>query len=309
MAVRRRRDIWDVVVIGGGLAGLTAANQASRRGLSVALFEGEAACGGQVATVNIIEDWPEIESTSGVQLAAAMVERIRFEGVEIFNEEVTEVKDYSGVLMIGAGRRALRARRVIAASGARLKVLGVPGEEALKGKGVSQCAHCDGGFFRDQDVAVIGGGDAALQEALVLAELCRSVSIVSRSRLRARFGYVDRAISKTNISFVWNSTVEEIAGVSGVTALRLRNVENGSVQEIACTGVFPFIGVEPNTAYLSGSINRDASGRVIVDSECRSSNPSLFAVGAVRAGFAGDLVNATGDAALAASAVANDLRL
>lgn len=309
MALRRRRDIWDAVVIGGGIAGLTAAWHASRRGLSVALFEAQPGCGGQVGTVNVIDDWPAAGTASGVELAAALVEKLHIEMVEMFFERVTNVKQGGDVLLVEAEGRRLRARRIIAAAGARLKTLGVPGEEALRGKGVSQCADCDGGFFRDQDVVVVGGGDAALQEAIVLAELCRSVSIVVRSRLRARRAYVERATGKTNVHFIWDSTVDAVLGDGAVTGVRLRNLKDGKLAEVTCSGVFPFVGVEPNTAFLPPSVRRDEAGRVITDERCRSSEPALFAIGALRSGYGGDLVSAAGEAALAVAVTAADLRI
>ena len=187
MTLRRRRDVWDVAIVGGGIAGLTAAWHAMRRGLAVCLFEPQPGYGGQVATVNSLDDWPATGPVSGVELAASLAARLSPEVVDLHSEAVLAVQSEDALLRVTSVSRAIRARRVIAASGARLRTLAVPGEEDLRGKGVSQCAHCDGGFFRGEDVAVVGGGDAALQEALVLAELCRSVTIVARSRCCGRF--------------------------------------------------------------------------------------------------------------------------
>ena len=317
MALRRRRDIWDVVIVGGGLAGLTAAWQTSRRGLSVAVFEEQPACGGQVSTVNTLDDWPAIGETSGVELASSLAERLHTEGVAFFHEAVTAVtpgakKDGDQPLVLVQGTaedRSLRARRVILAAGARLKSLGVPGEEKLRGRGVSQCAHCDGGFFKGQDVVVVGGGDAAMQEALVLTEMCKTVHVVVRGGLRARRAFSERVDSKTNVRFVWDSEVEAITGEDSVTSVRLRNVKTGEKTEIACAGVFPFVGVQPNSGFLPASVKRDAQGCVITDEQCRSSEPALFAIGALRAGYAGDLVNAVGEAGIAAAVVTSEVRI
>ncbi|MBI4195586.1 MAG: FAD-dependent oxidoreductase [Betaproteobacteria bacterium] len=307
MAQRRRRDIWDLVVVGGGIAGLTAAWHAARRGLAAALFEAQPGCGGQVATVNVLDDWPAAGPASGVELAAALVAKLHAEAVELFHEPVTHVMHGNGVLLVEAQHRTLRARRIVAASGARLRALGVPGEDALRGRGVSQCAHCDGHFFRGRDVIVVGGGDAALQEALVLSELCRSVSIVARARLRARRGFVERAVGKTNVRFIWDSVVEAVLGSGAVTGVRLRNVGDGTSTEIACSGVFPFVGVEPASAFLPQAMRRDGAGRVMTDERCRTSEPAVFAIGALRSGYAGDLVSAVGEAALAVAGIADDL--
>lgn len=308
MTLRRRRDVWDVAVVGGGIAGLTAAWQATRRGLSVALFEPQPGYGGQVATVAALDDWPAVGPTSGVELAASMAAGLSPEVVERIAGAVSAVRPEGTHLRVEAPEVRLRARRVVAASGGRLRTLGVPGEETLRGKGVSQCAHCDGMFFRDQDVVVVGGGDAALQEALVLAEGCASVTIVARSRLKARSAYVERAVGKTNLRFLWERTIEAIQGTDGVTGVRLRDVNSGAAEELACTGVFPFVGVDPVSAYLPATVARNASGRVLTDAQCRTAEHGIFAVGAVRAGYRGDLVSAAGEAALALAVIGDELQ-
>jgi thioredoxin reductase (NADPH) len=307
MSVRRRRDIWDVVVVGGGIAGLTAAWYAARRGLATALFEAQPNCGGQVATVNVLDDWPSVGESSGVELAAALVNKLHGQAVEISYQAVNAVALGKGLALIEAGGRTLRARRVIVATGARLRTLQVPQEESLRGKGVSQCAHCDGYFFRGQEVVVAGGGDAALQEALVLASVCRTVTIVARSKLRAKQSYIERAAAAANVQFIWDSVVDAVLGSGTVSGVRLRNIKNGEVKELACAGVFPFIGVEPNSAFLPPSVRRDESGRVIADDSLRTSEPSVLAIGAVRAGYSGELVNAAGEAAAAVATIADEL--
>ncbi len=307
MSVRRRRDIWDVVVVGGGIAGLTAAWYAARRGLATALFESQPSCGGQIATVNVLDDWPSLGETSGVELAAALVDKLHGQAVEVSYQPVQRLVTGNALLRVETEGHALRARRVIVASGARLRTLGLPQEEALRGKGVSQCAHCDGHFFRGQDVVVVGGGDAALQEALVLASGCRTVTVVARSRLRAKQGYVERAAGATNIRFVWDTVVDAVLGDGTVSGVRLRNVKSAALTELACAGVFPFIGVVPNSAFLPPSVRRDETGRVLTDEHLRTSEPSVFAIGAVRAGYAGELVNAAGEAAAAAATIAGEL--
>jgi thioredoxin reductase (NADPH) len=307
MAQRRRRDIWDVVVVGGGVAGLTAAWEASRHGLAAALFEAEALYGGQVANINVLDDWPATGEVSGVELASALAAKLRDEAVELINDSVRGVAASNGLLRVTADRHALRTKRVIVAAGARLRPLGVPGEETLRGKGVSQCAYCDGAFFRNQDVVVVGGGDSALQEALVLAPLCRSVTIVARSMLRAKRAYVERASGAPNVRFVWDYVVDGVLGNGSVTGVALRNVKSGERKELTCTGVFPFVGTEPNTGFLPPSVKREGSGLVTTDEQFRTSDPALFAVGAARAGYSGMLINAAGEAAAAVAAIAREL--
>ena len=307
MTLRRRREIWDLAIVGGGIAGLTAAWHAMRRGLAVCLFEPQPGYGGQVATVNSIDDWPATGPVSGVELAAALAAQLSPEVVDLHNESVLAVRPEDGLVRVASMSHSIRARRVIAASGARLRSLDVPGEAALRGKGVSQCAHCDGGFFRDQDVVVVGGGDAALQEALVLAELCRSVTIVARSRLKARAGYVERAASRTNVRFVWDCEVDAVLGDGGVSGVRLRNVRTGSRTELPCAGVFPFIGVIPDASYLPKEVRRDSAGSIVTDAELRSSLSGVFAIGALRAGYGGDLISAAGEGAVAVAVAAREL--
>jgi thioredoxin reductase (NADPH) len=307
MSLRRRRDIWDVVVVGGGMGGLTAAWYTARHGLPTALLESEGVLGGQVATVNTLDDWPATGDVSGSALASAMSVKLENSAVEVSHEAAVEIKRSQELLVVKTERRMLRTRRVIAAAGARLRPLDVPGADALRGKGVSQCAHCDGYFFKGQDVMVVGGGDSALQEALVLAPLCRTVTIVVRSRLRARQVYVERAAAAANVKFIWDSEVDAVLGNGTVSGVRLRNIRTGERSEIACAGVFPFIGVEPNTEFLPTSIRRDDSGRVITDERMRTAEPSIFAIGALRSGFSGELTGATGEASIAAATAAADL--
>ena len=302
-----RRNLWDVVIIGGGIAGLSAAWYASRRGLATALFEGGASLGGQVATVESLDDWPAPEKISGVDLATGLAEKARAHGVEIMHETVHRISVEKNPLVVEAEKQVLHARRVLVASGARLRSLGVPGEDALRGKGVSQCAHCDGHFFRDQDVIVVGGGDAALQEALVLAQLCRSVTIVSRSGLRAKRAYVDRATGSPAIRFVWDAAPEAILGNGTVAGMRVRDANTGQVTELTGTGVFPFIGSDPDTRFLPPQIKRDEHGHIITDHELRTSAGSVFAIGAARAGYGGELVDAASEAAAAVRNIARDL--
>jgi thioredoxin reductase (NADPH) len=307
MSLRRRRDIWDVVVVGGGIGGLTAAWYCARRGMPTALLEREGLLGGQVATVNTLDDWPSVTEVSGVELASAMNEKLTNNAVEVSHEGVTSVTPAHDLVLVKTGTRTLRTRRVIAAAGAALRPLDVPGGETFRGKGVSQCAHCDGHFFRGEDVVVVGGGDSALQEALVLAPLARSVTIVVRSQLRAKRAYVERAASASNVKFAWDCEVAAVLGNGTVSGVRLRNVKTSKTSELACAGVFPFIGVEPNAGFLPASIRRDDRGRVITDERMRTAEPSIFAIGALRSGFSGELTGAAGEAAIAAASIAADL--
>jgi thioredoxin reductase (NADPH) len=309
MSLRRRRDIWDVVVVGGGIGGLTAAWYTARRGLPTAVLEAQGLLGGQVATVNTLDDWPATGEVSGVELASAMAEKLRNNAVEVRHEAAVDVRrsGQTGLLLVRTEASTLRARRVIAASGARLRALPVSGADAFVGKGISQCAHCDGYFFKAQDVVVVGGGDSALQEALVLAPVARTVTIVVRSRLKAKQAYVERAASAANVKWVWNSEVDAVLGNGALTGVRLRNAKTGENAELSCAGLFPFIGVEPNASFLPPSVRRTETGHVLTDDRMRTAEPSIFAIGAVRSGFSGELTGAAGEAGIAAATIAADL--
>ena len=190
---------------------------------------------------------------------------------------------------------------------ARLRQLEAPGASELLGKGVSQCAWCDGQLFRGQDVAVIGGGDAAAQEALVLAGLCRRVYVVARSPLRAKPDYVTRLSRLESVEFVWSSVVDEVLGSDTVEGVRLRGVRDGSLSELACSAVFPFIGSIPNSEFLPSEVARE-DGYVVTDEGFATSLPGVFAAGAVRRGYGGHLAEAVGEAVSAASAAARYIR-
>jgi thioredoxin reductase (NADPH) len=309
MSLRRRRDIWDVVVVGGGIGGLTAAWYTARRGLPTAVLEAQGLLGGQVATVNTLDDWPATGEVSGVELATTMSDKLRNNAVEIRHEAAVDVRrsGETGLLVVRTEKSTLRARRVIAASGAKLRALPLAGADAFIGKGISQCAHCDGYFFRQQDVVVLGGGDSALQEALVLAPIARTVTIVVRSRLKAKQAYVERAAGAANVRWLWDCEVEAVLGNGSLTGVRLRNAKTGETFEVSCAGLFPFIGVEPNTGFLPPSVRRDETGHVLTDERMRTAETSIFAIGAVRSGFSGELTGAAGEAGIAAATIAGDL--
>lgn len=295
--MRRPGDPFDVAVIGGGLAGLTAAHHAALRGLSVLSLDEGGHMGGLVMNVGAIDGYPAMGTVAGAELAAAQLEAILELGVEIAPETVTGLSADGAVKTITAEGGAHQARAVILASGAKLKTLGVSGEAALVGRGVSQCADCDAGFFTDQRVVVVGGGDSALQEALHLAGYASEIVVVTHGDgLRARQSYVTRASENPKFFFRWNTEVTEILGSDGVEGVRLKEA-GGATEDLACQGVFIFVGLAPNAGYLPEAIERDAAGFVVTDPGFRTSVPGVYAVGAVRAGFSGQLASAAGEAA------------
>lgn len=289
--MRPLKNPCEVAVIGGGLAGLAAARHAARLGRLVTLFEGTGLYGGQVATVGHVEGFPVPGHFSGQDLAIPLLEDARKVGVQVIEANVTALDLGARLSLTDEQGGTYAPAAVIVASGASLRRLGVPGEEEFAGRGVSWCATCDGGFYRGRDVVVVGGGDGAVHEALTLAPVVDKVVMVCRSPLKAKREYVDRLDSRENVAFVWNSEVIEILGETHVRGVRVRNVKDGAQSEVACSGVFPFIGVTPNAGMLPPAM-RTPSGHVRVNAGYATSDPRVFAVGAVRAGYGGTAIEA-----------------
>jgi thioredoxin reductase (NADPH) len=305
-------DTYDIAVIGAGITGLTAAHHAALNGHSVVNISDSELWGGLVANVGALEGYPTATPASGLDLALALYTANTERGVEFSAEGVTSIARRGAGFAITGPEQSWTARAVIAASGARLKMLDVPGAHDLIGKGVSQCAWCDGGLYKAADVVVVGGGDAALEEALHLAELCGSVTIVTRGeRLKARASYVQRAADLDGIRFRWASEIDAVLGATGVDGVRVRDLASGKTEDIACRAVFVFIGLKPETAYLGSFVERSSDGAILTDAAMATAIPGLFAAGAVRHGYGGRLTQATGEATtavLAASAYLEKLK-
>lgn len=299
-------DPFDVIVIGGGLAGLTAAREVAARGLSVASVDDGGHMGGLVMNVGHVEDYPAAHDASGMDLAVAELEAIVEQGVEIIPEAAGRLDIGGDIKTVTTDSGTHRAKAVVLASGARLKSLGVPGEERLFGRGVSQCAGCDAGFFVDQDVVVVGGGDSALQEALHLTDYVSGLTLVTHGdALRAKQGFVTRAADNPKIAVRYETAVTEILGEDDVAGVRVAPAGGGPSEDLVCSGVFVFVGLEPNLNYLPTSIERDAAGRVVTGPDFQTSVSGIYAVGAVRAGDTGQLAGAVGDAVSVANSIAD----
>jgi thioredoxin reductase (NADPH) len=297
----------DLVVIGEGIAGLTCANHAARAGLRTATFEASL-FGGLVINITELEGYPEDRQTSGAELASELMEANGGLNVGSVQEPVTAVLPTGGGFQVRTAGSTCSARQVVVASGAKLKKLGVPGESEYEGRGVSQCADCDGPMFQNEEVVVVGGGDAALQEALVLARFCGKVHLVHRGeRFRARPHFVERVAAEPKISTIWNAVLEEIAGGKMVEKIRIRGVKDGQVRELACAGVFVNVGLAPNSGFLPPEVRRDGRGYVVTGDGLESSVAGLWAIGAVRSGYSGLLKDAAAEAQRAASAAASRL--
>ena len=278
---------FDVIVIGEGIAGLSAARQAAESGARAATFEA-LLFGGLVTNINVLDPSPDPEAASGADLAAGLLQANSELGIESIQQPVTAVERDAQGFVVRTAEGDYRARQLVVASGARLRPLGIPGEAEFTGRGVSSCADCDGPLYRGRDVVVVGGGDSALQEALVLAELCGRVHIVNRGpRFTGRADLAARIASHGNITVMHNAEVERIEGKDGVEQVALR-----SNKHIPCHAVFAYVGLVPNTEYLPAELKRDPAGHLVTDAALETSLRGVFAAGAVRSGYSGKLADA-----------------
>ena len=298
----------DVLIIGGGPGGLTAGLYCSRARLKTIILEAGMP-GGQIANTERIEDYPGFLSINGPDLAARMREQAEFFGAEIRLEGVDEFYSENGRNRIVTWRGEYEAGAVIIATGGSPTKLGVPGEEEFAGLGVSYCAVCDGAFFKDEIITVIGGGDAAVEEANFLTKFGKTVYIVHRrDELRAEKILQERVFANEKINIIWDSVVEEIQGTdSGVKQLLLRNVKSGKKSTHETAAVFVFIGFIPNTWFIKSPIEKDEGGYLLTDPHMKTSLDGVFAAGDIRSQLIRQITNATGDATTAAVAAQHHL--
>jgi thioredoxin reductase (NADPH) len=294
---------FDLIVVGAGIAGTTAAMFAGRLGLRVAVVE-QMGPGGQIINATQIDNMPGFpQGIAGIELGPLVHEQADAAGAEFILDTVEALALDGPQRLLTCSSETLRAPAVIIAAGSTLRNLGIPGEAALAGRGVSHCASCDGPFFRGKRVCVIGGGDAAIDEALVLAEFAAHVTVFHRgAAITAQHALLERAKSIATIEIVLSTTVEEIIGEGAVTAVRLKDVASGEVREEPFDGVFVFVGLEPNIAFLSGLVMLDTAGHITTDLMMRTSLDGVFAAGDIRAYSVALLAAAAGDGATAAVA-------
>ncbi len=291
---------YDVIVVGGGVAGLTAGLFSVRLGVKTVLLE-KLLVGGHIINADIIENYPGFpEGVKGYDLVIAMQRQAKSFGLEINQTEAEGVRKEGSQFILDTQDGEYQAKALIIASGGRRNRLGVPGEDALEGRGVSYCATCDGDFYRDKDVAVVGGGDAAVDEALYLANLCRGVTLVHRrEQLRAGKILQDRALSNPKMHFLWNTQVERILGEEEVRGIAVRHTTSGEVNDLPVSGVFVYVGITPETGWLKGLVPTDLMGHIVVDLQMRTQVPGIFAAGEVRQHSARQIVTVAGDGATA----------
>lgn len=294
---------YDIIVIGGGGAGLTAALYTSRAKLSTLLIE-KLVSGGQIALTDLVENYPGFpEGITGGEISLRMEEQAKRYGTEIVYQEVKSLAKQEKGFEVQTAAENYFAKAVILAAGASFRTLDVPREKELTGRGVSYCATCDGTFFKNKEIVVIGGGDSAMQEGIFLTRFANQVTVIHRrDKLRASPILQERAKHNPKMRFIWDTVVERIGGEKKVENILLKNVKNNETQDFRTDGVFIFIGHDPNTDFVKGFVRLDEKGYVVTDSLLRTSVPGVFAAGEIRSGAVKQLVSACGEGCEAALA-------
>jgi len=305
-----KTEIYEVIIIGGGPGGLTAGLYTSRARLSTLLIE-SALFGGQMTTTELIENYPGFpQGVTGDELSRRMEEQAKRFGMETVPQEVVKVSLEGDMKVVQTYESTYRCDALIISTGTEYRKLGVPGEKEFAGKGVSYCATCDGAFFRDSQIVVVGGGDSALTEALFLTKFVKELTIVHRREaLRGTKIYQERALANPKIKFLWNSIVQEIKGDSMVRSIIVKNVKTGEIKEFETEGAFLFVGLVPRTQFLKGIVQMDEGGYILTNEHCETSAKGIFAVGDCRKKLLRQIATAVGDGATAAFAAEKFLEL
>jgi thioredoxin reductase (NADPH) len=298
---------YEVIIVGGGPAGLTAGLYCKRAALKTILFE-KGMPGGQIAISKDVENYPGLEAITGFDLAEKMLHHVRTFGLDVVQQEIVSVsagRDRHSVRL--ATGEVFESDALILAAGGSVRKLGIPGEAEYLGSGVSYCATCDGFFFRDKTVVVVGGGDTAVEEALYLAKLTRKVYLVHRrNSLRAGKLLQNRLISDPRITVIWNTVITEIKGDGKtVEAVLYEDADTGEKGEFPTDGVFIFVGYSPNNKLIPLEVRMNEQGFVITDDKCATNVPGIFAAGDLRQKFANQIVVAAADGCIAALAAAH----
>lgn len=298
--------MYDTVIVGSGPAGLTAAIYAKRAGLATLLIENTPVGGGQIATTDRVDNYPGLLGINGMELGMKFREHAEKLGTEFRDGQVVKVEPDKVTLDDGT---TIDTKTVVLALGADHRQLGVPGENEFRGKGVSYCATCDGAFFRKKDVAVVGGGDVALDDAIYLSRFANRVYLIHRrDEFRGAQSLVDEASSKENVTFVMDTVVNRVDGENMVTGIETENRKTGEKSTIRVNGVFMAVGTQPNTAGIEGLPDTDEKGYVIAGEDCVTSIPGIFAAGDLRTKQLRQAITAAADGANAITSVQNFLR-
>ncbi|MCL5959131.1 MAG: thioredoxin-disulfide reductase [Chloroflexi bacterium] len=292
--------LFDVIIIGGGPAGLSAGLYAARNGLNVLLLEG-GTIGGQAAATERIENWPGCHQGTGAEVMGFLRKQAEAFGLKVLMVGVTDVDLEGRIKQVYTPKGTLRARSLIVATGAKPVKLGVPGEERLQGHGVSYCATCDAPFFRDKVVAVVGGGESALKEGDFIARFASKVYVIHRrDTFRAAKATQDRMRANHKAEFQLDTIVEGLLGDNRLTGLQLRNTRTGKKFELRVDGMFVYVGLQPNVDFLKGKLKLSPAGYILADVTMATSVPGVFAAGDVRETPLRQVVTATADGAIAA---------
>ncbi len=297
---------FDLVIVGGGPAGLTAGIYASRSRLNTLLIE-KIVPGGQIMVTDWIENYPGFpDGLTGSDLVDKMVAQAKKFDLKIESQEVLSLDLSQDVKKIKLAGRDISAHSLIIASGASPRKLGVPGEDQFSGKGVSFCATCDAPFFRDKVVVAVGGGDTAVQESLYLTKFAKKVYLIHRrDQLRATKILQERAIANDKIEILWDSVLTSIDGMFNVEKVTVKNVKTDEARDLAADGCFIWVGINPNTEFLEDSVKCDESGFILVNQSMETSVPGVFAAGDVRSTPLRQIATAVGDSAIAAFSAEN----
>ena len=296
---------YDVLILGGGPAGLAAALYAKRAGVSVLVLE-RSIYGGQVTNTPKVENYPGILNISGVDLAMALYEQVTGLGIEVRLEEPVSYQLDAPAKAVATARGLYEAKAVIVANGVKRRTLGCPGEERLAGRGVSYCATCDGAFFQGAEVAIVGGGNTALEDALFLSNNCAAVHLIHRrDQFRGSSILAEAVKKRQNIHLHLNSVVEEITGEEKVAGARLRDVTTGEETRLELSGVFVAVGLAPDNAAFAGQLALDGAGYIQAGEDCRTNLAGVFAAGDTRTKEVRQIITAAADGAVAALGAAN----
>ena len=294
---------YEIIIVGGGPGGLTAGLYGARANRKTVLIE-KYLPGGQIANTEEVEDYPGFELISGSELAMKMTEHAKSFGLEIVSDEVNEIfadGDYRKVAT--ASGDIYSGRAVIISTGGSPNLLGIPGEKEFSGKGVSYCAICDGAFFKEQVIAVVGGGDAAVEEAMFLTKFGSKVILIHRrDKLRAQKIIQERAFKNKKLEIIWDTIVESINGDEKVKSLSLKNVKTGDISELEVGAIFIFVGFVPNSDITREPLKKDEGGYIITDARMETSITGVYACGDVRSQLVRQITNAVGDGTTAAVA-------
>jgi len=298
--------LYDVIIVGGGPAGLTAALYTSRNKHSTLLIE-KGLIGGNINEAEKVDNYPGFpKGIGGMELTALMHEQALLYGTEVVNDEAIHINTEDNIRTVNTTQGDFSAKALIITGGSERQKLNVPGEKEFSGKGVSYCATCDGPFFRDKRVAVVGGGNAALYEALHIAKFASKVSIIHRrDQLRATPVVQDKVFAEPKIEVIWNSVVKEVQGEIFVNKLKLADVKSNKESFLEIDGVFVAIGLVPNTSYLKDIVPLNNKGYIIVNNKMETGVPGIFAAGDIRENSIRQVIAAAGDGAVAAISAAN----